>query len=201
MTGSARDWPWGFIISSKDGHESGSGAVSIHGARMEMEQHHGSGDESRQVILDLNYETGRFGLTMESYIRYDPDLLSFDYGTGSTRGVEWTARKKDGFLSGWISYRLNRSEYRLDRYPEDRSTAAYQDRTHEFKAVSTCHLGSIRFSLIGCFASGSPYTRQNSMIVHTGEYIIDNGAFNGSRLPAYERVDFKFRNDSNVCFP
>jgi ferric enterobactin receptor len=151
----------------------------------------GPGDESRQVILDLNYETGRFGLTMESYIRYDPDLLSFDYGTGSTRGVEWTARKKDGFLSGWISYRLNRSEYRLDRYPEDRSTAAYQDRRNEFKAVAACHLGSIRFSLVGCLASGKPYTTQRSMKYFNGEYTNNNGAFNGSRLPAYERVDLQ----------
>jgi ferric enterobactin receptor len=151
------------------------------------------GAESRHLILDLLYETDRYGLMMEGVVKTWPDLRPYDRGSARTEGVEWTARKKKGFLTGWFSYRLNRSVYRLDRY-NGGTVPAFRDRPHELKAVSEFHLGSLRFSFVGCLASGKPYTAQKSMtLVPIGEgawdSIIDAGPVNGSRLPSYQRID------------
>lgn len=151
------------------------------------------------LVLDLQYETERWFLGMEGYDRKYPDLWPYDPayatgGSGSSRGMEWILRKKSGFLTGWLSYRLNRSEYRVtgssdSSYHYNPVTPADLDRTHEFKAVAAFELASIRFSVAGCLASGKPYTVQKGFQHLENGWRADREPENSSRLPSYQRVD------------
>ncbi len=162
----------------------------------------------RHVILDIRYETEVWGLSMEGYRKSYPQFWPQDRiggypGSGVAKGFSWTAQKKDGVITGWISYRLNRSEYTLDSRLSSFDgysggpMPADEDRTHELKGVAAFELASIRFSISGCFASGKPYTPEYS--AWYGEYhsIVERGLINSSRLPSYQRVDFQITRRFN----
>ncbi len=157
---------------------------------------------SRPFVLDLHYRTDQYELRLDGRYTTYPGIGPSLRRGGSTRGVDWTARKTAGAWTGWISYRMNRSVFRDDS-PEGRIVPAYLDRPHEIKAVSEHHLGSCLLSVTGVLASGIPYTVRESMTpelapeyMWIGEekaWFINeiSGPLNALRLPAYRRLDVR----------
>jgi hypothetical protein len=117
----------------------------------------------------------------------------FFTGNGYATGMEFLAQKKTGKLNGWISYTIG--EVR-NRFPDqsDNYFPAYQDITHELKAVGIYRINNVSFSSNFIYASGRPYTAP------LGAYQITNpdgstmdfyavSDKNSFRLPAYIRLD------------
>ena len=81
----------------------------------------------------------------------------FYTGNGYAIGLELLAQKKAGDFSGWISYTIAQVK---NRFPEqsEKYLYAYQDVTHELKAVGIYKLGDFDFSSTVIYATGRPYT-------------------------------------------
>ena len=117
----------------------------------------------------------------------------FFTGDGYATGIEFLAQKKTGKLNGWISYTLGEVK---NRFPDQSNNyfPAYQDITHELKAVALYRLGNVSFSTNFIYASGRPYTAPLGayQIINPDETamafyaVSDKNAF---RLPAYIRMD------------
>jgi hypothetical protein len=118
----------------------------------------------------------------------------FFTGDGYAIGLEMLAQKKAGAFSGWLSYTLGEVK---NRFPDQSSKYfyAYQDVTHELKAVGIYKFGNFDFSAAFIYSTGRPYTAP------LGAYQITD--LNGSamdfyavsdkntfRLPDYIRLDF-----------
>ncbi|MDR3297633.1 MAG: TonB-dependent receptor, partial [Prevotellaceae bacterium] len=118
----------------------------------------------------------------------------FFTGNGYSIGLELLAQRKAGVFSGWISYTLAEVK---NRFPDQSSKYfyAYQDVTHELKAVGIYKFGDFDFSACFIYSTGRPYTAP------LGAYVLSglNGAAmdfyavsdkNTFRLPDYIRLDF-----------
>ncbi len=125
------------------------------------------------------------------------EMLNSDYslansllkGHGYAYGVNLLLQKQTGRLTGWIGYSYGRSLRNFEdphypgTYPSD------HERLHELNVVATYDIG--RFDFGGTFvaASGTPYTRPESFYILGDRLICNYGEHNGSRLPAYIRMD------------
>jgi len=128
-------------------------------------------------------------------------------GTGKSLGLEFFAQKKQGFLQGWISYHLGKTEYQFDTVNNGKTFLADFDRRHELKTVIYFPLGSWKCSMAGYYASGKPYTpvgNVHSLTLINAErrWFIHMGNRNSRRLPDYKRLDVSlakpFKNKFSV---
>ena len=132
---------------------------------------------------------------------------------GRSYGLELSITKKQGDLTGWISYTLSRSEMLIDprglsegaiggKYflgdddLVDRYVPANFDRTHNFS--TSCILNaSDRVSISANFqyATGIPVVLPSDKYVFEGNLVPYFGAlnFSVSRLPDYHRLDFSLK--------
>jgi hypothetical protein len=123
------------------------------------------------------------------------DANSFFFlGSSLARGVELLAQKKEGRLTGWLSYTLGRVRNTFPDLNNGQPFPATYDQTHEVKAVADLQLGLWTFSGLAVYGSGQAYTAPESRYTLTlldgaTESYIHVGAMNGARLPAYQRVD------------
>lgn len=164
---------------------------------------------AEHFIGGLSYETDNFIFDVEGYrkdlrnlsefsLRFqrndiDTDRLFFN-GTGYTEGVEFLAQKKKGAYTAWISYTLARVRNNFPELNNGFEFSALHDQLHELKTVHSYELDGFRFAVTFIYASGKPFTEPS------GQYAIDLldggsnsyisvGPKNGSRLPAYHRMD------------
>ena len=128
-------------------------------------------------------------------LRRSPDeQYSFFKGNGSSRGLEVLLQKKTGWLTGWISYTLSRTESVFPEISANPYPAA-QDQTHELKTVLSADLGDDwKLSGTFIFGSGRPFTAPVSqytlgLLGEVSESYVHVGDKNGNRLPAYHRLD------------
>jgi len=140
--------------------------------------------------------------------RRDPlDLYTFLSGDGRVKGVECLLQKKSGFLNGWISYTLSKSEGRYPELNDGQYFPADNDQTHELKIVGNVDLGSDwNVSATFIYATGKPYTApisQYSLVlldssVYSYTHVSGQNAY---RFPDYHRLDIsvskKFRFDES----
>jgi len=178
-----------------------------------------------QIALGYFHNLGNntFETSIEAYYKKFYDLVEYKYGAhlmlnntietelldaqGRAYGVEFSIRKKEGRLTGWIAYTLSRTEKKVDGmlnnvtgeiYPStlinngDYFPADY-DKTHDLKVVANYDLND-RWSVATNFIlmSGRPatypygkYEFQDNTYAH---YINRNGA----RISAYHRLDLSF---------
>ncbi len=115
------------------------------------------------------------------------------FGRGRAYGVEFSAMRNIGNLTGWVSYTLSKSQKQFDQINFGSWFSSRQDRTHNVSIVCTYKL-SERISLSGnwIFYTGDAVT------FPSGKYLIDNVLVNlyternGSRMPDYHRLDLGF---------
>jgi len=160
-------------------------------------------------IAGASYETEDFLFDVEAYRKNYSNLSEFSLrfqredinqsqlffsGDGFAEGVEFLLQKKRGAYTGWVSYTLARVRNTFDGLNNGFEFSALHDQRHEFKMVHSYEIDNWRLSATFLFASSKPFTEPS------GQYSIDLldgrslsyigvGPKNGSRLPAYHRLD------------
>ncbi len=118
---------------------------------------------------------------------------NFFEGTGYAAGIDFLVQKKFGDYTGWVGYTYGKA---VNNYPVYGATDFYasNDVRHEFKTVHMYKWQKFDFGLTFIFATGRPYTApvgaySVTLLDGSEKDIINVGAKNGSRLPAYHRLD------------
>lgn len=111
-------------------------------------------------------------------------------GDGEAYGVELMAAYSSQRLNGWVSYTLGRSVRRFSGLNDGQPFPAKQDRRHNLAAAVTWSpTAHWDFGAVFVYASGAAYTSPTSFYTTGGMFVRSHGSFNGSRLPAYHRLD------------
>jgi hypothetical protein len=112
------------------------------------------------------------------------------FGKGWAYGSEFFIKKKNGKLTGWISYTLSRSIRQFDGINGGASFSAKQDIIHDI-------------SIVGIYKFNDKWTVSSTFVYHTGQAVTyPSGKYylnsevvslyterNGYRFPAYHRMD------------
>jgi ferric enterobactin receptor len=122
---------------------------------------------------------------------FENDLLT---GTGTTKGVESTLIYSSGVHNGWISYTLGNAENSFRDQGVNTLLSSF-DALHELNLVYMIKLQNWRFASTLVLASGKPFTSSPgtyTLQLLNGETQerVSFSTVNGSRLPAYQRLDF-----------
>lgn len=164
---------------------------------------------AEHFVLGASYETDGYIFDVEAYRknlsnlsefslrfqRNDIDLNQlFFVGDGYAEGVEFLLQKKRGAYTGWVTYTLARVRNNFPGINNGFEFSALHDQRHEFKTVHSYEYENWRLAATFVFASGKPFTEpagQYSIELLDGQSnnYISVGAKNGSRLPAYHRLD------------
>lgn len=131
---------------------------------------------------------------------------SFFYeGTGSSRGVEFMAEKKQGRLTGWLTYTLAKATSTFADIDGGNPFPSEYDQRHEAKAFGAYALGNWELSATTLYGSGRAYTAPESqyqlkLLDGQSQTYIHVGGKNAQRLPAFQRSDLAvsrvFRSDA-----
>jgi hypothetical protein len=153
-----------------------------------------------------NFAGNRYELTVETYYKTMQHQVDYRngaqvftneavesqllFGKGRAYGIEWLLKKREGRLSGWISYTLSKTERKIDGINNDNWYNARQDRTHDIAIVGMYQLNQKwTLSTNWVFYTGDAVT------FPTGKYRVDNEVYfyyserNGYRMPDYHRLD------------
>lgn len=106
-------------------------------------------------------------------------------GTGRNYGVSLMLHKKNGALTGWVSYTLSRS---LRKFGEE-TFPSNHERIHEVNAVATWTWNHWDFGTVLVAASGLPFTAPESFSIIGGDLIMLFSPRNARRMDPYFRVD------------
>ena len=184
LTQGSRD----FWVLAQNNLQPGKADHYILGASLENQEYLADVEAYYKVLGNLVEFSQRFRRTAD-------DLYRFFSGSGTAKGVEVLLQKKQGSLSGWISYTLGKAEDTYADFNNGNPFPAEQDQTHELKIVGNLSLGgSWALSSDFIFGSGTPYTSPISQYSIT---MLDNASFqythvsdkNAYRLPSYQRLD------------
>jgi hypothetical protein len=120
-------------------------------------------------------------------LKIEDNLL---FGSGKAYGAEFFMKKKTGRFTGWIGYTLSKSSRNFELINNSNDFPAKYDRRHDLSIVSHYPL-SKRWDLSALFtyATGNTYTKPVSRYLISGNVINEYGSYNGSRMPAYHRMD------------
>ncbi len=161
-------------------------------------------------VLGASYEIDNWLFDVESYYKDYSGLSEFSLrfrrgieinaeelfftGDGFARGVEFLVQKKQGQYTGWISYTLGEVRNTFPDFNDGLEFPALHDQRHEFKMLHSVELGDWTLASNFIFGSGKPFSEpegQYSVELLDGRTLnyIGVGAKNGSRLPAYHRLD------------
>lgn len=123
----------------------------------------------------------------------EKELLS---GIGRAYGLEFMIEKKSGWLTGWFSYTLARSERKVQG--EFRATtinngdwyASNFDKPHDLSLVLNAQLGTRwDVGLNFAYQTGRPVTYPNALSEYQGIFYPVYSNRNGARIPDYHRLD------------
>ncbi len=138
----------------------------------------------KQLLHQIDFKNGA---DLRSVADVESELL---FGRGRAYGLELMVKKKNGALTGWISYTLSRTERKIEGINDDQWYNARQDKTHDLSVVASYTL-SPKWSLSGLFVYGTG----NAVTFPTGKYelegqtIFQYGRRNADRMPDYHRLD------------
>jgi len=161
-------------------------------------------------VLGASYETNGWLFDVEGYWKelegltefslrfrndetFTPEELFFE-GSGVAQGVEVLIQKKAGQYSGWLSYTWGQVVNTFPGLNEGVPFYASHDQRNEIKLVNSYDIGEWSIAANFVYGSGKPFSEPE------GFYTVDqlNGAplqfvsvgkKNGSRIPAYHRLD------------
>ena len=110
-------------------------------------------------------------------------------GIGSSKGFEILIRKREGKVTGWSSYHINRTDFNFSNLNQGLSFLGDLDKTHEVKAVLITKLKSFNLTANWVFSSGRVFTDLKNMSIVSGFKIIINQNENKERLPFVHHLD------------
>ena len=115
---------------------------------------------------------------------------SLSAGRGKSYGLEFLVEKTSGRLQGWVGYTLGWSLRKFPAYGGGRYFPSSHERRHDLTVLATYRL-SRRLTLGAnfVFASGTPYTRPESVYIYGQNIVSEYGEPNACRLPDYHRLD------------
>ena len=112
------------------------------------------------------------------------------YGNGRAYGLELYIKKKQGRMTGWISYTLSRTEKQINGINFGNYYPASQDQTHNISVV-----GIYKASKKWSFSATWVYNTGNAVTWPSGKFPVDGvpvylyTSRNGYRMPVYHRLD------------
>ncbi len=153
-----------------------------------------------------NFNDNNYEFSIEGYYKQMNNINDYEDGTnimlnedieayilsgeGRSYGLEFYLKKKYGKLTGWLSYTLGRTEYKIDGINNGEWYNTRYDKTHDVSIVLTYALND-RLSLSGSWV----YYKGNAVTFPSGQYGFDNQSWayyterNGYRMPDYHRLD------------
>jgi len=153
-----------------------------------------------------NFSGNRYELSAEGYYKTMSNQIDYKNGAqlianenvesqlvdgkGRAYGLELFLKKKEGRLTGWVSYTLSRTELKIDGVNRGQWYPARQDRAHDIGVVGI-YKASRRWTLSGTWV----YYTGNAVTFPSGKYqVAGQTTFlyserNGYRMPAYHRMD------------
>jgi hypothetical protein len=152
-------------------------------------------------LADNKYETSVevYYKTMQNEIDYKngAQLIANEnvesqllYGKGRAYGVELFVKKKEGALTGWVSYTLSRTQLQIDGINNNQWYDASQDVPHNISVVGIYKV-SPKWTLSSDFVyhSGQSVTYPSGKYINNGEVFFYYTDRNASRMPPYDRLD------------
>ena len=121
--------------------------------------------------------------------RLEGDLIEAE---GRAYGLEFLLEKKNGPLTGWLSYTLSRSERQAPSINNGEWYPSRFDQTHNFSIAGFYELNKRwTFSATWVYNTGTPTTFSTSRFYQQGYLVPHNAtnARNNVRLPDYHRLD------------
>jgi hypothetical protein len=167
---------------------------------------------SLNTHFGMNWDFSEYTITSEFYYRSMDDLIKFkessipvtalrndqgeekslmNIGSGTANGIEFLIRKRKGFITGWLSYQRNKTQYTFPNLNQGKPFFSDHDKTQEFKSVFMTNIGSWELTANWVFASGHVYTDFENVDVENLEIIISSDR-NKSRLPPIHHLDVSF---------
>ena len=124
---------------------------------------------------------------------------------GYSYGIEFSAKKNAGRLTGYASYvfsrtmRKNTSKFEEENFWNGEFYPSVYDKPHDFSITSTYNL-SRRWRVSGnfVFISGRPVTLPEIKYNFAGEHLIYYSERNKYRMPPYNRLDLSITFDENL---
>ena len=112
------------------------------------------------------------------------------YGKGRAYGVELFVKKKEGALTGWVSYTLSRTQLQIDGINNNQWYDASQDVPQNVSVVGIYKI-SPKWTLSSDFVyhSGQSVTYPSGKYINNGEVFFYYTNRNASRMPPYDRLD------------
>ena len=174
---------------------------------------------AEHFVLGVAYKTDDYIFDVEAYRKNLDNLAEFSLrfqrndidlnelfflGSGYAEGVEFLFQKKRGAYTGWVTYTLARVRNNFPSLNNGFEFSALHDQRHEFKTVHSYEWGNYRLAATFVFASGKPFTEPSGqysieLLDGSSNNYISVGAKNGSRLPAYHRLDFSMHYVTKVA--
>jgi len=124
-------------------------------------------------------------------IFFNPDLaVEFRQGNSWAKGLEFSGQKKEGKLTGFLSYTLSKVMRKVPGVNQGNAFAGNADRRNVVNVALTYDLSERwSFGSIFTYSTGRPITLPSGRY-EFGSYNVDLvTARNGYRLPAYHRLD------------
>jgi hypothetical protein len=150
-------------------------------------------DNRYEASLELYYKT------MHNLIDYkngadiilNPNVESqLLFGRGWAYGSEFFIKKKEGALTGWISYTLSRTFRQFDEINQGKSFPARQDRIHDISIVAMYNLShNWTLGSTWVFNTGDAVTFPSGIYEVEGLITPLYTERNGYRMPDYHRLD------------
>ncbi|MEO5998315.1 MAG: TonB-dependent receptor [Chitinophagaceae bacterium] len=112
------------------------------------------------------------------------------FGKGQAYGIEWLLKKKEGKLTGWLSYTLSKTERKINGINSNQWYNARQDRPNDIAIVAMYQLNK-KWSLSGnwIFFTGDAVSFPSGKYTVGGEVYFYYTERNGYRMPNYHRLD------------
>lgn len=144
----------------------------------------------KQMQNQVDYKNGA---DLQTAVDIESELL---FGKGRAYGLELLLKKKQGRLTGWISYTLSRTERKIDLINNNQWYAAKQDRTHDLALVAMYPLND-QWSVAGNFVlyTGNAVTFPSGKYNVNGQTVYYYTERNGYRMPVYHRMDFSITRE------
>ncbi len=160
--------------------------------------------KSTAFTLGLLYHPKSFQIELEAYYKNlnglttnlsefdDDEDISFDEGSGISKGINLMIKKRVRKLETWVSYSYSATDYTFDLEEGDLEFRAPHDRPHSFKLAGQLKHNNWTFSLSWKLASGIRYTPVFELEEDEDDAfpLYEYDDINTAKLPAFHRLDF-----------
>jgi len=130
----------------------------------------------------------REGAQPADNVTTNPDNLLV-FGKGRSFGAEFFLRKNVGKITGWIGYTIAKTERFFPQLQDTWFPARY-DRTHDMSIAFNYKINDHwTAGAVFVYATGNTLTLPVAWYLHQGNVVFEYGDRNGTRMPAYHRLD------------